>query len=199
MRRFMDDELSRRQRRTAKYLDLWGVKPPAGETAPATIVAADAQLRTAHEVHRRLVAEALLGLVGEGLEQREAFAMADAFDIWAELDPQETDLVLDIERSAEASAAALLRFERAAALAWAVEALRHLQFSDQPTNTGEVVRIAVTDVANRPAELRPPLRPDKELLDRADIERTVAAVPGAHQRIAAERAEALSWLVGIGR
>lgn len=209
-------EAERRRTRTGKYLEMWAVLADGTAVAPdgplhevPVVLSDDVVLRSSTETIGRLHALTLLSLKGQGLTQYETFAYADAHGVWDSFTVAENDFVLDPDPPREQLVQQAWRYEGAVVLQWAVGVHRHLAFPDQPTDPATVVGRTLESVAGAVEPDSLALRPDKDLLDAADIARCLAALAagargsgsampgGVHPGVVYEREQAFRWLIGL--
>jgi hypothetical protein len=198
-------ELERRSRRTRNYCDMWGMKlAPTVELQ--TLVAQGVALHTTEAVRLRALVETLMALKGQGLTQHEVFAFADAYTLWDAFTVEENDMVL--ERTVPPAQLIQLawRFERVNVFGWALGKVRHLHFADHVVDSGELMKHLLPALASSVGASVVALRPEKELLDFADIHLALRAIchpdaitgafPGnLHPGVVHERATAFDWLL----
>jgi hypothetical protein len=199
-----DDEHDRRQRRTRAYLSMWTVH--ADVTAVPVILAATASIRPLAAVVGRAKALGLCALKGQGLTQHEAFAFADAFDVWDHLTLAENDFVLDPAPAPHDLVQHAWRIEGLWVLEWALGLARHLAFPDAGVDGAVAIERCVTTICGAPDSLA--LRPAKDLLDGAQVARCLDAVcttarkanatvpAGLSPGVVFERQSAFAWLIG---
>lgn len=209
-------EAERRRSRTGKYLEMWAVLGDGASGAPDSplhdvpvVLSDDVVLRSAAEAIGRLHALTLLSLKGQGLTQYETFAYADAHSVWDALTVAENDFVLDPDPPRDDLVQQAWRYEGAAVLQWALGVHRHLHFPDQAADPGTVIGRTIESVAGAADPDSIVLRPEKDLLDAADIARCLAALAagarttgtpmpgGLHPGVVYEREQAFRWLVGL--
>jgi hypothetical protein len=161
------DERARRRKRTEAYFNMWGVSV----TIPADVIPVpdDGAVPVSVEQARgRALANCLLALRGQGLSQLEAFAFADAYEVWDHLTFDENQLILTEEPSGDAMLQAAWRYERLWVQLWALGVVRHMAFPDAEVDTSKALELCISRVALTPADSLQ-LNSRKDLLDAADI------------------------------
>ncbi len=167
------DEATKRRKRTNAYLSMWAID--ADLTAVPVPVASEITLPTRDAVIGRAKALALCSLKGQGLTQHEVFAFADAYEVWGHISIPENDYILDPAPEPGITVNNAWRYEGVKVLEWSLGLVRHLGFPDKPGDAAEVVKVCIERLC---AKVDPSieLRSPKELLDAADVARSLDAV-----------------------
>ena len=175
-------------------------------SAVPIVQSANVGVRGISDVVGRAKSLCLVALKGQGLTQHEVFAFADAYEVWNSLTLEENDFVLEPAPEHHELVQYAWKYEGLWVLEWAMGAVRHLAFPDEPCDHAEAARRFVASIVMAESPLA--LRPMKDLLDAADVARCLDAVsrtlrknpavgaPGRlHHGVVHERGSAFSWLV----
>jgi hypothetical protein len=165
-----------RRRRTSKYLSMWGVS--AELDAVPVFVEQDWALASAAAIRGRALACCVLALRGQGLSQIEAFAFADAYQVWPHFTLEEDQFILTEEPTGNELLQFAWLYERLWVHMWTLGVVRHLAFADTPVETAMALELCITSVALQPADAMA-LRDIKDVLDAADIARAEFAISQA--------------------
>ena len=197
-------EAERRRSRTHAYLRLWAVE--ADVSAVPVVESRNVGVRSIDDVVGRAKSLCLVALKGQGLTQHEVFAFADAYGVWESLTLEENAFVLEPAPEHHELVQYAWKYEGLWVLEWALGAVRHLAFPDEPCDHAEAARRFVASIVMTESPLE--LRPMKDLLDAADIARCLDAIsrslranpvegaPGRlHHGVVHERGSAFGWLV----
>jgi Domain of unknown function (DUF4272) len=197
------DEATKRRKRTNAYLSMWAID--ADLTAVPVPVASAITLPTRDAVIGRAKALALCSLKGQGLTQHEVFAFADAYEVWGHITIAENNYILDPDPEPRIDVNNAWRYEGVKVLEWSLGLVRHLGFPEKPGDAAEIIKVCIEQLC---ASVDPSveLRPVKDLLDAADVARSLDAVAqvlaatgqpmpsGLDAGITFERQLAFAWL-----
>ena len=198
------DEAGRRRRRTLGYLKLWRLDV---DLSPLPVPTVDSHAtRDVVEVVGRAKALCLLALKGQGLSMREAFAFADAYEVWDHLTVVENDFVLEHEPTREDLVQYAWRFEGLRVMEWAVGLVKHLPFPVDPADPAKATELCIQKILAHEVGTTLELRTPKELLDAADVTFSLSVIAAAvkdipdpqvtlHPGVVHERMTAFRWLV----
>jgi hypothetical protein len=197
------DEATKRRRRTNAYLSMWAID--ADLIAVPVSIADEVTIPTQDAVIGRAKALALCSLKGQGLTQHEVFAFADAYDVWDHISILENDYILDPDPEPRIDVNNAWRYEGLKVLEWSLGLVRHLGFPERPGDSAEIIKVCIEQLC---ATVDPSveLRPVKDLLDAADVARSLDAVAqvlaatgqpmpsGLNAGVTFERQLAFAWL-----
>ena len=198
------DDLGKRRDRTYAYLKLWRIDT---DLTLLPIVRAPAMMRSSAEVCGRAGATALAALKAQGLSQLEVFAFADAYELWDALAVEENDFILDGDPAPTELVRYAWKYEQTFVLEWVLGLVAHLRLPDATVSNGRVTELLMTRILSLPSDLRPSVRPPKELADSADVAfalQAIASVPlspgepppaALLRSVVEERAAAFRWLL----
>ncbi len=195
------DPLLRRRKRTEAYLAMWGVQAELPVNVLAVPSEAHVIVAEVAAVRGRALACCAMALRGQGLSQLEAFAFADAYEVWDHFTLAEHDFILTEEPGGTDMLQAVWNYERLWVFLWAFGLVRHLAFSDTQVDSSVAIEMCISGVATVPVETLQ-LRPMKELLDSADVAWCSEAVVRAadtpmHRSVVHERAMAFRELIAV--
>jgi hypothetical protein len=197
------DEAIKRRKRTNAYLSMWAID--ADLTAVPVPVASEVALPTRDAVIGRAKALALCSLKGQGLTQHEVFAFADAYEVWGHISIAENNYILDPDPEPRIDVNNAWRYEGVKVLEWSLGLVRHLGFPEKPGDAAEIIKVCIEQLC---ATVDPSveLRSAKDLLDAADVARSLDAVAqvlaatgqpmpsGLDAGVTFERQLAFAWL-----
>jgi Domain of unknown function (DUF4272) len=168
--------LENRRRRTSKYLNMWGV---SAELDAVPVVTEDEWgLASVETIRGRALACCVLALRGQGLSQIEAFAFADAYQVWPHFTLEEDQFILTEEPTGNELLQFAWLYERLWVHLWTLGVVRHLAFADTPVETATALELCISAVALLPAEALS-VRDIKAVLDAADVARAEHAISQA--------------------